>query len=66
MAYDPFDGYWLLSFELADNPGHEYEEYVADLAEARAHLRQYPAHMIASAELYNGEGELICDKQVLV
>ncbi len=66
MAYDPFDGYWLLSFELADNPGHEYEEYVADLAEARAHLRQYPGHMITWAELHDGQGNLITDKQVLV
>lgn len=66
MAYDPFDGYWLLSFGLADNPGHEYEGYVSDLAEARAHLRQYPSHMITWAELHDGQGNLITDKQVLV
>ncbi len=66
MAYDPFEGYWLLSFELADDPNNEREEFVADLAEARAHLRQYPAHMITWAELYDGQGNLITDKQVLV
>lgn len=65
MSRDPFEGYWLLSYELADDPGTEHEEWVEDLADARRHLRG-KADMLVWAELHDGMGNMIADKQVMV
>lgn len=66
MPPDPFDGYhYLLSYELKDDPSVEHEEWVSDMAEARAHLRG-KADMVAWASLTDHEGETIADTQVLV
>lgn len=65
MNRDPFEGYWLLSYELKDNPGHEYEEWVEDLADARRHLRG-KADMVAWASLVDNDGNEIADTPVLI
>lgn len=31
----------ILSFELVDNPGHEYEVEILDIGYARRHLQKY-------------------------
>lgn len=65
MNHDPFDGYLLLSYELKDNPGHEYEEWVEDLAAARRHL-QGSADMVAWASLTDANATEIADTQMLI
>ncbi|MCY1298967.1 hypothetical protein D9M69_535300 [compost metagenome] len=63
---DPFEGYpYLLSYELKDNPGHEYEEWVEDVGDARRHLRG-KADMLVWARLTDGSGEEVCPSEVLV
>lgn len=64
-TFDPFEGQMLLSYELRDDPHFEHEEWVTDLAEARAHLRG-KADMVVWATLYDQNGDEIADQQVLV
>lgn len=64
---DPFEGpQFVLSYELADNPGHEYEEEVEGLNDARRHMRNHPAHMIVWATLTNNLGMQVADKEHLL
>lgn len=64
-THDPFGGQLLLSYELRDDPHVEHDQWVADLADARRHLRG-KADMIVWATLHDQEGEEIADQQVLV
>lgn len=55
----------LLAYGLRDAPGQEFEEYVTDIHEARAHLRG-KADMVVWATLYDQQGDEIADQQVLL
>lgn len=59
---DPFEGpQFLLSYELADNPGREYEEEVEGLNDARRHMRQFAATTVVWATLTNNLGMQVAD-----
>lgn len=55
---------YILSYELADNPGYEYEEYVTDVAEARTHLRG-KTDMLVWATLTDQDGNEVCSSEKL-
>lgn len=64
-TFDPFEGQMLLSYELRDDPCNMHEEWVTNLAEARAHLRG-KADMVVWAYLYDQDSDEIADVQVLL
>ena len=55
----------LLVYGLRDAPDQEFEEYVADIHEARLLLKQ-SADMVEWASLFDHEGDYLADTQVLL
>lgn len=55
---------YVLSYELADNPGYEYEDYVDGIAEARTHLRG-KTDMLVWATLTDQDGNEVCSSEKL-
>lgn len=55
----------LLVYGLRDAPGQEFEEYVADIHEARLLLNQR-AGMVEWASLFDYEGDYIADTGMLI
>lgn len=51
----------ILSYELADNPGYEYEQEVPDLDGANLYLQTLPAHMIVWYDITDGDGNTVYD-----
>ena len=59
------DAPFILSYELKDNPGFEYERHAADLNDARAYLRGM-SHMVVWADLHDADGNVVADTGDLV
>ena len=55
----------LLVYGLRDAPGQEFEEYVADIHEARLLLKQ-SADMVEWASLFDYEGDYLADTEMLI
>lgn len=54
-----------LSYELMDNPGHEYEHAVENEEAAKRHLRSYEG-LIVWADLTNAFGNTVADTSDLI
>ena len=52
---------YILSYELADNPGHEYEQEVPSLDDANLYLQTLPEHMIVWYDITDDEGNTVYD-----
>lgn len=59
------DAPFILSYELKDNPGFEYERHAADLNDARVYL-QSMRDMVAWAELSDSDGNVVAGTEDLV
>ncbi len=49
----------ILSYELADNPGYEYEQEVPSLDDANLYLQTLPTHMIVWYDITYDEGNTV-------
>lgn len=61
----PCDVPYFLAYELADNPGYEYEVAVSGVTGAKAELSG-KSDMLVWAYLYDEAGEVVADKEMLV
>lgn len=59
------DAPFILSYELKDNPGFEYERHAADLNDARVYLHGM-RDMVAWAELSDMDGNVVAGTEDLV
>ena len=65
MPNDTYEKQMLLVYGLRDAPGQEFEEYVADIHEARLLLKQ-SADMVEWASLFDYEGDYLADTGMLI